>query len=413
MAQAPGKARQSAWMMSAGVLQGAVSFASNLVLVHFVEPEGFGRYALTFANVGIVLALLSLRLNVLVIRTPEDRYDAETRGFYFNAIVQECAVAWLCGLGWLALIGLLDGWGALLLSAFVLRHFANNAKAGYERGMPYRQLALLEGGAHLAAHLVAVGLVLAGAGATTLYLRELVLSVLLVGLLLRAGAVTRHRLRLLRPAEWWRLVRHARTVWLDGMLESVFTRLLIVLAGAVGGERGAGFFFQAYRLAGVPHQFLNPVAARLALNWFSREPDPHRRAAVGRRLVLSLALPIGGVALANLALADAVVPWLFGERWRPVVPVLLVLSGFILFATLYAVMKTYLIASHRSRVLLWTRIAQFTGLLLPLVPLLLGGPLEVAAVGRGVSLAYALACACGLLLLAAARRSGVAARAGA
>ncbi|NQV57118.1 MAG: hypothetical protein HQ503_14755, partial [Rhodospirillales bacterium] len=47
-------------------VQAFVAFAANLVLVRFIMPEGFGRFALVLAGASIVLSLISLRLNILI-----------------------------------------------------------------------------------------------------------------------------------------------------------------------------------------------------------------------------------------------------------------------------------------------------------------------------------------------------------
>jgi O-antigen/teichoic acid export membrane protein len=274
--------------------------------------------------------------------------------------------------------------------------------------MRYVGLASVEGGSHLLAHGLSIGLVFAGYGATALYLRELALSVLILVGLLRLGALPRLPVRWLRPREWLAIARQTRGLWADGVLSSSFRRLVVLMAGFFAGDAGAGYFFQAQRLAGVPHQVLDPVVGRLSLNWFSREGDPRAQRRARNRILLLAALPLGMAAAITLAFADGFVPWLFGERWRAVVPVLIGLSGYLVLASLFETLKMYCIAIHRTRIVLIGRVAQYAGLLAPLgIGAALGSP-DAASVGLAISVGYAAAfatTATGLWLVGNSRKA--------
>ncbi|MBW2531754.1 MAG: oligosaccharide flippase family protein [Deltaproteobacteria bacterium] len=224
-----------------------------------------------------------------------------------------------------------------------------------------------------------------------LYVREAFVVLALGPWLHRLGQFRSLGVALPTWSTWRSMLRRASLPWADGVAESLFDRLLVLAAAAAGGERGAGMFFQAYRLAGVPHQLLHPLLGRMALNWFSREEDARARMRRRRQLVLLGAVPLGLAAAAAIVFADPVVPVVFGERWRPVVPILGALSGFILFNTLFATHKNYGFATNGIKVLLAARVLQYAGLGVALLPLLLGHEVDVALVGVGVSFAFGLA----------------------
>ena len=48
------------------------------------------------------------------------------------------------------------------------------------------------------------------------------------------------RLRLLGPRQGWQLIREAKDATVDGVLEGSYSRSWVLVAGAIGGERGAG-----------------------------------------------------------------------------------------------------------------------------------------------------------------------------
>lgn len=392
---------QSAWMVTSGAFQAAVAFAGNLVLVRHVGAEGFGRWALAMAQVGLVLSFLSLRPGVQILRMRTERFDRSTRELWFTAILVETALAGLVSAAWLHVTGLLDAASACLLAALLVRHVATNARAFFEREEPYRALALVEGGAFLGGHVLAVVLVLSGAGALALYARELALSLLVFVGLRSVGGLAWIGVRRVSFAELRDLFRRSRGPWADGLLEGAFERLVVLLAGVVGGTAGAGYLYQARALAQAPHRLLAPVAGRLSFNWFSRAPtDAARRRARGK-LLGGLAAPLIVLATVTLLWGRDVVPWLLGETWRPASELLVAMVGVVLFTSLFAPLKTYLYATGRTRLVLVARGAQYLGLGLPFLVNIDAGPRGVAL---GLSAARALAFATALLLTLRADR---------
>lgn len=386
------RVRHAKWMLGGGAITAVVGFASNLVLVRFIEPQGFGRFAIAAATMGLVFAVCSLRLNVLIVRTPDAEFDGPTQRRFKETVFQEAVLLGALAAGSLALAGLLNAYNAVLLVTMTVGQFVTNHKALYERQMPYVRLATLDTVSRVAGHGLAV--VLAASGIMqegALYLRELAV-VVIAGVWLR-GLGQMGQLGVSVPSwrTWRTMLRQASLPWADGMLESLFDRCRVLAAAAVGGERGAGLFFQAYRLAVVPHQLLQPLMGRMALNWFSREPNSQLRRRRRRQLIGLGVLPLVASVGAVLAFADPVVPLVFGEPWRPVVPILVALSGFIVFNTLFSTYKMFAFAARGMRVLFVARLLQFVGLGIAMTPWALGRPMDVSMVGAGVSLAFGLA----------------------
>jgi O-antigen/teichoic acid export membrane protein len=397
LATPTGLGRHAAWLVSGGLVQSLVAFGANLVLVRHVAPEGFGRFALQLASVGLVLSILSLRGGTLVIRARAEgaTLDDERRDTYANAICQETLWAGLLALGIMLATGPVDPLGLALIGAVLVQHLQTNLKAFRERSMAYRQLSLLETGSHFSGHGLSVLLVLTGAGVSALYAREAVIALVGLGGLHALGALPRFRWRWLGPSDWRRLWQEARDVWLDGALESGLARVLVLAAGFAGGERGAGLFFQARRLAMVPHQFLAPVAGRLALNRFARSQDVEERARGRRRLALWLCPPLLVAAVMTVFLADPIVPWLLGENWQDTTGLLVALVGVVVGTSLLASLKMYLYAVRGWRLMLGARLLQFGALAIGLAI----GSTSVApenavlGVAWGVSIGFALAVA--------------------
>src|SRR3989344_6075533 len=86
-------AAQASWLVASGLIQAIIAFVANLVLVRFIAPEGFGRFALTQATIGIALTVVSLRLGTQIIRDRVIAHDEGARNLYFNAILHESVIA--------------------------------------------------------------------------------------------------------------------------------------------------------------------------------------------------------------------------------------------------------------------------------------------------------------------------------
>jgi O-antigen/teichoic acid export membrane protein len=361
----------SATLIAGQATQALVAFGANLVLVAYIAPADFGRFALIFATASLVLSILSLRVNTLIIRARPEDFTSDHQSLYFTALTFETTVATAVGILWTVAAGFSEPWAVILVCAIGARHWVEQNKAFFERSMPYMRLGLMETGVSLAAHVASVVMVLVGLGPEALYWREVLLLVFGLGGLLYLRGLTWRRLRWLSLVEWRAIVREARGVWLDSTLEAVYQRLVIQLAGVFGGDKGAGYFFQAQRLAALPHLLLTPLVGRIVGNWFARAETPLRRRHGRDRVLLVLVGPLLAGAGVAFFFADPIVPWLFGEPWQPSAPLFAGMCGVILFMSLFEVLRAYCVIIRRTRLLLAGRILQYG---------ILGGILAVTTV---------------------------------
>ena len=392
--------RHSTWMAAGGIIQLVVAFTANLVLVRFIEPEGFGRYAIAIASITLIMTFFSLRVGVLIIRTEEHAFNDEKKTLYFNVIFQELIVAGVMSFCVLSVSRLLDWWSGLLLIAVLIGQFADNNKVFFERQMPYKRLAVIEAGVNGGGHLLSVGVVLLGGHVAALYLRELFYGIATLVALRMIGRITWCRLRFVRIEEWKEILRGVRGAWFDMTFDSSFSRIIMILAGYVGGEKGAGYLFQAYRLAGIPHQFLAPLATRISFNWFSRQDNHARRYNGLRTLITYMSVPLLLAVTVVYMYADRLVPFLFGDVWAHAAQLLVSLSGYIMFLSLFDLLRVYMLATDQTRNLVVMRAAQYIGVATATVPyLMVSGTITETTLGAGVSLAYALAFVIGVWLI--------------
>ena len=374
------------------VVQVIIAFAANLVLVRYIAPEGFGRFAITLATASLIVSLLSIRVNSLIIRVPDGELTRHLEELYFSYLTIETFVALIAGLVWIALAGNAGSLEFFLVVLVCVQHWIHQNKSFFERGMPYVRLGLIETGCSVVANLATVCAVFAGAGVVALYIREFILTVTLFVSLAVLGGLTWRRLRWLSRTEWSDIIREGRGIWLDGVLEGSYQRIAILLAGLVGGDRGAGFFFQAQRLAILPNQLLSPLVGRLAVNLFGRENRPERRKQLRNRQ-LAMLVPILVLAtVLTVLFAVPAVTWVFGATWIKSADLLVAFAGVIMFTSLFEILKSYCFITQSMRTLFLGRVAQY--LMLGALPILVGIGLvgdQTTALAISISLGWAVA----------------------
>jgi O-antigen/teichoic acid export membrane protein len=381
----------SAFLVGGQIFQAILAFGVNLVLVRHLSPSEFGRFALILAGTFIVYSVISPRVNILIIRMPEKDYTEKVKEIFFSAMTLETLVATLMIFLWLIVSGNAGLWEFMLVGAVGLRHWTDLNKAFYERTMPpYRKLAIVETGASAGGHLLALAMVLGGFGWTILFIREILFSLINLFGLWSIGGMTLFRLRFLTATEWLDLFKDARGVWLDGVMEGNFHRLTILLAGFFGGETIAGLFFQAQRLASVPHQMLSPIVTRILGVWFGRTEDAKARSVGRNKVLLALFFPLSLAGALTILFADPVIPWLFGESWARVADILVAMFGMVIFCTMFETLKTYCLSTHQSVTMFGGRIFQYVGLLVPIVFGFSGWFGVEIALAIGLSTAYFL-----------------------
>ena len=381
----------SAFLVGGQIIQAVVGFGVNLVLVRYLAPEEFGRFAIILAGAALVYSILSLRTETMVIRVSVDQLTDGAKDRYFGAALIETVLATSVICIWMMVTSSYGNWEIGLVLAIGLRHWMFQNKAFFERTMPYQKLALTETLVATTSHFVALGLVLCGVGWSVLFIREIFLSI--AGLLgiWAIGGLSLRKFKFPSLADWQLLFNEARGMWLDAALENGLARLTILFVGLLGGDRTAGFFFQALRLANLPNQVLSPIVSRVAGTWFGRTEDRTIRREGRDKLLLVIAAPLALGAGLTVAFADPVIPWMFGVEWSRTVELMIGLSGFMFFLSLFEVLKSYCWFARHMRWMLIGRIFQYIGVAIPVYAAATNVMAGDMAMAIGQSVAYGLA----------------------
>jgi O-antigen/teichoic acid export membrane protein len=384
-------ARFSLYLTSSQIIQSAVAFGANLVLVRFLLPADFGRFAIAYAGIALMFSIFSCNVSALIIRTSDDDFDDARQDRYYSILILESLLSLTIIVLWMIFTDEGSLWVYGLLCALAGRHWLQQNRAFYERHMPYRTLPVIEAGAAITAHIVSLIALFSGAGIASLFIREIILTLVEIAGLWAVGGITIRKFKIPSVQEWGLVLREASGIWLDGVLENAYQRLVILASGLLGGNTAAGFLFQAQRLAVIPNQLLSPVFSRLSANWMSRAETPEIR--IGRRQkFLMLSFPILLVlGIATYFWADPVVPWIFGENWQHSADLLAAMCGMVTFLTLFEILKSYCAVTRCMRVLFVGRIMQYAGLAGAALAASAGWMASDVAIAVGQSAGFALA----------------------
>ncbi|MBV8041273.1 MOP flippase family protein [Pluralibacter sp.] len=113
--------------------------------------------------------------------------------------------------------------------------------------------------------------------------------------------------------------------WLtaDSLINYVNTNLSTLVLARILGASVAGGYNLAYNVAVVPPMKLNPIITRVLFPAFARIQDDTQKLRVNFYKLLSVVGIINfPVLLGLMVVSDNVVPLVFGEKWRSIVPVL-------------------------------------------------------------------------------------------
>jgi O-antigen/teichoic acid export membrane protein len=353
--------RSASWLLSGGVLRAGIAFLANLALVRLLSPEDFGRFAIIQADISLVAAIVNFKTGPLIVQAPEEELEPYHLSRYTGALIVETLLIGGGGIITLWVLNLLTLGAVILLGSSLLAVWLNAEVKLYERSFEYKNITYIETTAHVLSHSFAVLGAFFGMGPLVLYLRKSVKQTVIVEGLRQFGALTSLPLRWLSLKDWKVHIRRLSGFWADGLLERIFDRVTVMILGALAGEETTGYFYQARRLAITPNQILRPFSYRMAFNYFSNRISEDRRYSM-----LWRGLAIEGGVLAIVAagcwlLADPIIPWLFGEEWSSVVPMLIAMSGVIMGMPMFGTVQVYLKAIDRvTTFIAWGRGVQYS-----------------------------------------------------
>jgi O-antigen/teichoic acid export membrane protein len=357
----------------------AITFLGSILLARVLLPADYGIFAVVIFLVGILAPIGELGLGAALIRQRDEPSQSEIATVF---TAQQLVWLVIIVLVWLfaPLIYVIspeappDADWMLRVTALGLfiAHQQSVPNAMMSRVLRFGPLAVIEVVQQLVYVGVAVVLALNGAGAWSFVIGFLVeycvgtVLTYIVWARLPGLGVDRSALR--------RLMGFGAVFQLTNLTYVLREALIPLFGGLAGGVTAIGYLQFGQRVGRLVGGF-DEIAARVSFPAFSRIQDnPVRTARALVYVVESTALGLAALICWSIAAAPTLIPFLFGERWIPAVPVFQLTA----FAALLGPPIQYLrglgFAAGRARSLLrWSALAAaFTFVVFPLLVMTMG-----------------------------------------
>jgi O-antigen/teichoic acid export membrane protein len=307
----------------------AARLAFTIMLARLVGPEAFGIVAQAAVYIAIVGLLLDQGFSSALIQRPRVEQDMPGAVVSVNLAVG----AALMGLT----IAVAPMWAAfmntseltlvltLLSPTLLIRAASVTPRAVLIRQMRFRTIAIADITAAAGGGALGVAVALLGGSYWAIVAQIVTTDVLVLLVLIVAGAGIRPNLHL----------RYVREIaWFSGqafaaglLINSISRNIDNLLVGKFQGPEALAFYGLAYRLLLLPVQLLTITVGGVLFPTFSRHAHdlPAIRSQMTRATSTLAALVLPGMALVAAA-APQLVATIFGQDWEPAIPIVQVLA---------------------------------------------------------------------------------------
>ncbi|HZR91918.1 MAG TPA: MOP flippase family protein [Gaiellaceae bacterium] len=316
------------WTASSQLVLQATQFAFTATLARLLVPHEFGLMALIAVFTGFVTVFVDFGLTAAIIQRPRLEERHLTTAFWTNLLAGVVLMLVMMGAapGVAAFFGQprLLGLTLAVSPDFVLGAAGMVQMALLQRQMDFRRIAIVENTTLLASNGLAVGLAASGFGVWSLAAYFL--------------ASTGFRsLALWVATPWrpgWRIDRGAfGDLWQFSSRLAAFNALNYwarnadnLLIGRFVGTAPLAYYNRAYNLMLLPVGLVASVTSRVMFPALSRlHEDQEQVKRVYLRATGLIALVTFPAMIGLLVVANPFILSVYGERWRPVVPILQIL----------------------------------------------------------------------------------------
>lgn len=360
----------SLYGIGAALLTWTLAGMRLVLLARLLPPQVFGTATQSLILVGAAVQLLSPGLNEAILQRPHVgpvelatyrrlKWTLDLFVLFGLALLVHLAPVALGSLGLSAVVL----WGYLGVEA--LRALQAPATIVRMRALDYRRLRAADVAASAAMTVVAPGLAFLGWGVWALVAEPAAAQLARIAVLGRASSETPQRLFDQTVAA--DLLRFGRKVWATTNLGYLLDHFGSFWTGRSLGSTALGHYSRGFEVATLPRRIgVQPALGMLLPLASGLQSD---RPTLGRafRVTLSILVRLNLAFALPLAIAaDDLVPWVLGEVWRPIVPVLRVLLLYLLVDPLARIAASLLIAVGEPGVVVRTRGIQ-AALLVPAV----------------------------------------------
>ena len=317
------------WSGADALIRQGLQFCISIALARLLAPEAFGTIALLYLFVGIAGLFVDGGLSSALIQRPATTRLEESTVFWFNLSAGAGAglllsaasplIAHFFGVPLLQPLACIMGLN-LFIGAFGSVHMSLLTKV-----LNFRTQMKIGLVASTVSGVAAIVVAWLGAGVWALAF-QLLISTTITSLLLWVWHAWRP-LRAFDPQALRTLWRFGGFFVLSVAVDIAYTQIYTLVIGKLYGTRDLGFYFRATSTQQNAANLLSGVLNRVAFPLFSSAAADKEllrrsvRKALTAAMILNLPIMFGIVVT-----ADPLVIALFGEKWRPSVPILQILA---------------------------------------------------------------------------------------
>jgi O-antigen/teichoic acid export membrane protein len=333
-----------------------IQFITSVILARILLPSDFGLLSMAIVVVGFVSLFRDMGTSSAAIQRKEVSEKLLSSIFWVNIVLGVIAtILVFVSSSFVAYLYREPEVGPILriLSlTFLFSAFSVVHNALYEKNMTFNKLAKLEIIAILTGSLVAVISALSGAGVWSLVCQNLITTLVLTLLL---WLTSKWRPKFIFS---WQEIRSisAYSLNLTGFnVLNYFSRNAdYVLIGRFLGSQNLGYYTLAYRIMLYPIQNVSDVMGRLLLPIFSKIQDNNKAfLTIHLYIINTIAFVTFPIMLGLWCLADFMVPFAFGSKWIPIIPLLLILTPVGMLQSIITTVGAIYQAKGRTRLMLY------------------------------------------------------------
>jgi len=321
-------AEATIWSGADVLLRQAVQFGVTVALARLLTPEDFGTIALLYLFTGIATTLADGGLSSALVQRQDVTHTDESTVFWINLAMGAAMAAGLVAsaraFARLYSLPILAPLTAVLAVSVFMGALGSIHATLFRKRLDFQTPTKVNVVATAAAGGLAVLLAWRGFGVWTLAAQTLAATSITTALY---WTFSRWRPTVeFSAAAARRLFGFGGFVLTSSLMEAIYSRIYTLLIGKFYGVRDLGFYNRADGTKGVAADTLSGILMRVALPVFSASAHDAGRLRRGVRLALRGIMLVNIPAMLGMAaLAGPFIVTLFGEAWRPAVPVLRVL----------------------------------------------------------------------------------------
>lgn len=381
------------WMIAGGVVQAISGFGANVVLARNLAVSDFGTFAIIHSVIGLIALIINSCVGTLAINSNDKDFESKYRYKLHSVLLIESFFIVLFSSIVLLIFNIFNLGSIFLLLGTVAINWSDFQLKFIERENKFKKVSIIETISEVISHILAlIGLIL-GFGAVVLYARFLFKALIRISVQILYGGIISFHLSFLSIKWFKKYINEVKFFYISGMLESGFERIILLFLGAFSGVKDTGFFFQARRLAIVPHQILQPYFFRILFNSFSRN-DSYRNSfkELNKNMIILLIL-LSFALLLTFTIGKSAIIFIFGIKWEPVILIIYALSGIIIASVPFELLKAFYQAkSNKMRnFLLLGRGVQYCCLIIAMIVSIMMGDYYVYILSLGISGGYIFA----------------------